>query len=592
MFGIVFISIASRKPTAMTSPAVGKQWHASQIILPTIHSDSTEEGSLVNREAVSQTNTTNDSCQQTWTYYANGACVCGSDIHSTVQCRTDTRKVSIAGCNCMTLDDIDGVVVGKCLYGCGFTAPEDDVHYHSLPTNISELNGAMCGRLHRDGRLCHKCHDTFSPLAYSYDLKCIKCTDSNFDNWLKFIAIAFIPLTIFYFIVILFRINATTPYIYGFISANQIVALPMHLRAVIMFLREIPEYSFVARLTMVHMAMWNLDFFRSLTVNICLELSMLQILFLDYAIALYPFVLLIVTYVLIELHARGCVAIAYLWRPFQVCFARLPITMDTRPSIVKAFATLLLFSYVKLLNTTMITLLPVVVYNAQQQIVGVYVYYDASYEYFSKEHLPYALMGIFVFLVFVLFPLILFCLYPTSCFQRCLTCCNLNSHKLRTFIDTFQGHFKDGTEPGSRDYRWFAAVNFLVRIIVSYICYAIVEDITIYTLAAIGGIILGVLMILLQPYKSQGANTYHSLLALSLSLGCLLATIVYQQTAKARWIYDTAIYLLAVITNLPILIAVAYVVYYICRPCMKKCHSHENGINAELRRLLESHSQA
>ena len=46
---------------------------------------------------------------------------------------------------------------------------------------------------------------------------CTKCTNSKY-NWLKFTAVAYIPLTIFYFIVILFKINATNPYLYRFIT--------------------------------------------------------------------------------------------------------------------------------------------------------------------------------------------------------------------------------------------------------------------------------------------------------------------------------------------------------------------------------------
>ena len=99
-----------------------------------------------------------------------------------------------------------------------------------LPSNITKLNHAMCGWMKRDGLLCSKCKDGYSPLVYSYDLNCIKCSNNN-HNWLKFIAVAFIPLTLFYFIVILFRVNATNPYLYGFITFNQVVTAPINVRA-------------------------------------------------------------------------------------------------------------------------------------------------------------------------------------------------------------------------------------------------------------------------------------------------------------------------------------------------------------------------
>jgi hypothetical protein len=65
--------------------------------------------------------------------------------------------------------------------------------------------------------------------------------------------------------------------------------------------------------------------------------------------------------------------------------------MDIQSSIIKAFATFLLLSYVKLLNSTIDILLPVRTFDKYHEVVGWYVYYDASYEYFSKDHLPHAI---------------------------------------------------------------------------------------------------------------------------------------------------------------------------------------------------------
>ena len=179
-------------------------------------------------------------------------------------------------------------------------------------------------------------------------------------------------------------------------------------------------------------------------------MSTLQTLALDYAIAVYPLLLVIITYILIELHARGCRLLVWLWRPFHRCCVWFTRTMDIQSSIVKAFATFFLLSYVKLLNSTVDILLPVKIYNIHQEAVGLYVYYDASYKYFSKEHLPYAITSIVFFLTFVFCPLVLLLLYPTTCFQKCLSSCRLRNHILHTFVDTFQGCLLY-TSPSPRD---------------------------------------------------------------------------------------------------------------------------------------------
>ena len=504
-----------------------------------------------------------ETCQQTWMYDSNGTCQCGSTIYDAVTCDIDSNQVSILTCNCMTYDEKGSVLVGACPYGCGFSYESSDpthlrMIYHPLPMNVSRLNNVMCGRLNRDGRLCSKCKEGFSPLAYSYDLNCIQCTNNKY-NWLKFTAAVFIPLTIFYFIVILFRINATNPYLHGFITLNQAIASPIILRATLITLQG--KYVLALRLLAIPYTIWNLDFFRSLPLNICLNLSTLQTLALDYAIAVYPLVLVIITYILIQLHGRGCRLLVWLWSPFHRCCIRFTRIMDMQSSIAKAFATFLLLSYVKLLNSTLSILLPVKVYDVHQKVVGVYVYYDASYKYFSEDHLPYAIMSLIFFLLFGLSPLILLLFYPTRCFQKCLNFCRLRNHILHTFVDTFQGYYKDGIEPGTRDCRWFAAIYFLGRIVAVYIIFGISENVLCYVLIGISLVFLGALMAVLQPYKSSKLNIYHTMIVLFTAVVCLSITMLDQATTKAQWIINAVEYSIGIMCLSPILVAITYVIY-------------------------------
>ena len=296
-------------------------------------------------------------------------CVRHSVASKTVKCNDNVSFVR--ECNCVTYDDdACSVLLGECPYGCGFK-PKDNIWsdkiYHRLPDNISEYNHEMCGRLNHDGPLCSSCRKGFSPLVYSYDLKCVPCKHSRY-NWLKFVAVAFFPLTLFYFVVLLFRIDATSPYLYGFITLNQALASPISLRGLFLALKK--NYLLAARIITLPYAVWNLDFFGSLPLNVCLDLTTLQTLALDYAIAIYPLFLVLITYVVIELHARGCRVLVWLWRPFHRCCVRFSRAMDIQSSIIKAFATFLLLSYVKLLNTILDILLPIQLYHINPNIHG------------------------------------------------------------------------------------------------------------------------------------------------------------------------------------------------------------------------------
>ena len=229
----------------------------------------------------------------------------------------------------------------------------------------------------------------------------------------------------------------------------------------------------------------------------------------------------------------------------------------------------------KLLNSTIDILLPVQVYNVHKEVVGLYVYYDASYEFFSKEHLPYAIMGVFVFITFVLSPLLLLLCYPMSFFQKCLSSCRLRNHIVHTFVDAFQGYYKDGTEPGTRDCRWFAAIYFLGRIIIFYMIFGISRNVLCFAQTGIFLIFLGVLMILLQPYKLKKLNIYHSILPLIMAVVALSITVLSELETKARWNIeiDSEIILIGIFYSLPALVAMAYVAYCTSYRCHKKCQS-------------------
>ena len=87
--------------------------------------------------------------------------------------------------------------------------------------------------------------------------------------------------------------------------------------------------------------------------------------------------------------------------------------------------------------------------------------------YFGEQHLPYAILAISVLVIFVVLPGVLLLLYPLQCFQKFLNLFPVRWYVLYTFMDSILGCYKDGTQPGTRDCRWFASVFFFAR--VSYI---------------------------------------------------------------------------------------------------------------------------
>ena len=79
---------------------------------------------------------------------------------------------------------------------------------------------------------------------------------------------------------------------------------------------------------------WNLDFFRSFDLGICVGTDTLQTLALDLAVGVYPLLLMLLTYVLIRLYDRNFKPIVVVWRPFQAVFDFFQGRIEIRTSLL------------------------------------------------------------------------------------------------------------------------------------------------------------------------------------------------------------------------------------------------------------------
>jgi len=370
----------------------------------------------------------------------------------------------------------------------------------------------------------------------------------------QYILVAFVPLTVFFILVLSCGLSATSPQLSTFVFLSQSVAIGANVRIVLAAIDPYPFAANVARIIFALYGIWNLDFFRTLIPHVCLRVSTLQALALDYAIAFYPLILLSITYVLIELHACNVRVIVVLCRPFHRCVSCLRSHCDVKTSIVGAFATFFLLSYLRILGVSFDLLFPMQVKNMTDHTLGSFLYYDATIEYFGHEHLPYAVPAIFITIFFTLLPLLLLLLYPMRCFQRCLGCSEVSSrwHALRIFIDAFQGCYKDGTN-GTRDCRYFAVLHFLVRFLL-FIIFGFTLNELFYAAAVIVLVGVGVLIAIMKPYKPHLAayNTIDFVLVLNMATWCATVTCVTLTGLQLHRLLKSAMLLSFVIGVLPL----------------------------------------
>ena len=440
-----------------------------------------------------------------WSFFNGTACECGNDVNGVVYCNPDMNFTFVLNCYCMTYDNVtDTIAVGVCIYTC-FNSSKTAIllrsMYHLLPQNVDDLNDDMCKHFNRRGQLCSRCKQGFYIPAYSYSLHCVRCTYRSY-NWIKYILVALGPLTLFFFIVIAFRISVTSPPLLVFVQVCHTFSAPQFVRSLLAQLESTTSLKLtIARVGTSLYGIWNLDFFRTLLPPICLQLTTLQTIALDSIIAFYPLVLVVFTYILVELHDHNFRPVVWLWKPFYRCFACIRRQWNIKTSVIDAFATFLILSYLKFISVSTDLLIPIQLFDVHgKPLHKLYLYNDASTEYFGKEHTPYAIMALTVLLFVVILPLVLLVLYPCQCFQRCLTRCRFRAHALHTFMDVFQGCYKDGTN-GTRDCRWFAAVYLGARLI-TYIIYALTLNMFFWTLVISIYIVIIILLIAVQPYSS------------------------------------------------------------------------------------------
>ena len=392
--------------------------------------------------------------------------------------------------------------------------------------NSSLLNSAACNvlpHLNRTGRFCGKCMPGFGLAVYSYDfIKCIPCQDFGLKNWLKFFAAALLPLTVFYFMVIIFRISFTSSHLTGLVFVLQNLSSPLLQRTItgMFYSYNIANTNnfqqlIVIKAELIIYGVFNLDFFRATFPDVCLhpEFNILHVLSLDFLVALYPFVLIALTYILIHLHDNKCQLVVWAWKPFQICLKKCQVLQNIRTSPAEIFATFILLANVKLLGVCSDLLLASRAYGTGgEKLENMFLLYDASIGYFSSEHIPYAVLALCTGFLFVLVPFLLLLLYPCRCFHKLLNFLNLQSHTLHIFMDAFQGSYK--IQP--YDMRPFSAYYLFLRFL--QICFVAVFQSAFWVpVNAMVIVVSAVLIAIFQPYKNGSHNTRDVVLLLLLA---------------------------------------------------------------------------
>ena len=515
-------------------------------------------------------------------------CKCGGGFRGLVHCKSEKFRSYLIIGGCISLNESDGFPIATyCPFSAGY---QESMEFIKLP---KELNDSFCGKINRRGRLCSKCKADYGVAVYSPSFKCVKCKES-YTNWLRYFAIELVPLTIFFLIVFTFHISITSAATNAFIFFSQVISLPFGVLFYTtlwnLWLKRSQKPAIaLSGIVIFPYRIWSLDFSSISGPNFCLSqsISVLHILALQYISAVYPLVLSMLAFIIIELHARNFRPVVCLWRPLCLLLVRFRRTWQPKTSTMDAFAAFILLSYTKFIQVSLCLLTPSRVFNDSGNIVDTVLRYDPSIHYFGRAHLPYAILAIFVLLTFGAIPPILLLLYPFRRFQRCLNRYRLlQSPALHMFIDTFQGCYKNGKE------RCFAGLYFVFRVVIFTIYTSAKSDLPLfstYLVFAYIGMLL--LFVIFQPYKQKFFNCLDVLMIVLLVLINSLMLYAYVHLISHRSFPHTSMIGTYILSLLPLLYMVGCVVYrslFGSACCKKYCISKFKRITPEGQPLTQS----
>ncbi len=474
-----------------------------------------------------------------WSQRVNNSWQCGADYRLSVSCADNSTVIKIPRCYCMYYNkEADQTQLGYCLTTC-FNVNRT-LHIRLKRYSVADgnqFNLDMCSIsagsfvTNKVGRFCGNCKEGFGlDLNTNRLSKCIPCTNQNIaGNLLKHLAATLIPMGILFFILVTAKIPIISSKLNGVVFCMQVMLSSIILETTINTWFDtgaVTSKEIVGiKVFKLFMQLINLSFFQDFYPPNCLgpQFSVLHIVAIDYVVAVFPFFLIFMSYILIKMYDKNVTILVLAWKPVKYILDYLYSNDAPKSSLVEVFASYITLSSVKILTISLTLLSSIKVYNDQGQALNKrYLYIDASIEFCGPQHLPYAILAIAVALIFVVFPMLLQLLYPCRCFQKILNCLKWNSHVLRVFMDAFQGSYR--IQP--YDMRYFSAFYFFTRILLITLASHIHNymEVIIYYIIALNLIALTVAAA--QPYRISPHNYLEVVTILISTLPCLAITLM------------------------------------------------------------------
>ena len=442
-------------------------------------------------------------------------CVCSTNNQFYISCNQILQKSYLNPGTCAFQDTLTN---GTLVTGCPYVFPKKLFFDKGipLPSKVSELNSFMCGNLNREigSYLCGRCANGTGPAIYYFGSKCVPCSAVNI---LYYLLLQYLPNTIMFLAIIVFRINITAaPMVHYVIFCNATVLTVGFFSGeysnIMLSLEHKYLYiKYIIKLFLTMKAVWTFDILLFLSPPLCISQHIQEIYtpYLSTLAAFYPFILLLIIYAAIQLHAHDCKLVVRLWKLFHRTYVRFRRAWDPNASMIQAFATLLFLSYIKFLLIMYEPIGVSSIYNQTMSSVKTVMYLDPNIPRNDPKRIYSFLLSVIIFIFILLPPSLLLIIFPTRLFNKVSQYLKPRwIVSINIFVDTFNSCYKDGTD-GTRDYRAvsgyiLATCLLLPSIQILFTLQQLAPFITSVYITLF--IVFTVLFAAMRPYKHSAAN--------------------------------------------------------------------------------------
>ena len=406
----------------------------------------------------------NTSSCPAWFYFRNSTkkCHCGHFL----RCDSPHTAKILEGYCATTAGKEDKYYIGTCPYS--HIGNETDRLHTEMP-DPEMLDEVMCGPYNRKGLLCGECKEGHGPVLYQYDKQCAKCSQYSVGyGFALYTALELIPITLVFICMIIFHLDVTSGPLFGYFIFWQLGTIVLSKYVFVLNYLQLHVTSMYFKLLSAGVILGQFVTMNFVVVPFCISgnLKEIHVQMLTLFSASYPVILVIITCILIELHARNCRIIHILWKPFSIILNKTNLTAVASDAVIHAFASFIFLSYLTVYYAMANVLTSTIVKRIYASESFYVLYIDPTIKWLSQEHIVYVVIVAVPFTIVTLIPSLLLIVYPTRLYSRYLSRC-LSARKrlaIMAFAEALHKCFKDGLD-GTIDCRAIPGLILVIPVL-------------------------------------------------------------------------------------------------------------------------------